>query len=242
MSDPRCPGPLTLWNEINRCLMNPADAPNPQDDLLLDADVATQVFAVLLTGDCVAVGQLYERVLRAISGKTEWLIPPRHEEKIAIVSENMSQPQSYRAVAGNKRSVGKTAGEALDALAAQLDDEERGALVLVRLDLSDRFLTEQQQHRLQQLWANWRETRIAGKTMPAEDQAELDALVQVEARASSERARVLLEASQQKPTPISQPSSQPQEPPTATFYRPIELAWSEAEYEVEQAIKELTEQ
>ena len=37
---------------------------------------------------------------------------------------------NYRAVAGDKEAVGKTAGEALDALTAQLSEDESGTLVI----------------------------------------------------------------------------------------------------------------
>ena len=49
---------------------------------------------------------------------------------------------SYRAVAGDKESTGRTAGEALDALTLQLEDEEGGTLVIVqnrKADRCDRF-------------------------------------------------------------------------------------------------------
>lgn len=45
---------------------------------------------------------------------------------------------SYRAVAGDKESTGRTAGEALDALASQLEDEEAGTLVIVLNRRADR--------------------------------------------------------------------------------------------------------
>jgi len=38
---------------------------------------------------------------------------------------------SYRAVAGDRESTGRTAGEALDALTSQLEDEESGTLVIM---------------------------------------------------------------------------------------------------------------
>ena len=38
---------------------------------------------------------------------------------------------SYRAVAGDKESTGRTAGEALDAITLQLEDEESGMLVIM---------------------------------------------------------------------------------------------------------------
>jgi len=40
---------------------------------------------------------------------------------------------SYRALAGDKESTGRTAGEALDALTSQLADDEGGTLVIVQI-------------------------------------------------------------------------------------------------------------
>jgi hypothetical protein len=43
---------------------------------------------------------------------------------VAIVPISVNGEKSYRAIAGDKHSVGKTAGQALDALTAQLDEIE----------------------------------------------------------------------------------------------------------------------
>jgi len=52
---------------------------------------------------------------------------------IPILPENPGSPTSgYRAVAGDKQSVGKSAGQALDALTAQLSEAESGTLVVVQ--------------------------------------------------------------------------------------------------------------
>ncbi|MEB3178110.1 MAG: hypothetical protein VKL59_03575 [Nostocaceae cyanobacterium] len=42
-----------------------------------------------------------------------------------------SGEKSYRAIAGDKQSVGKTAGQALDALTAQLGETEFSILLLI---------------------------------------------------------------------------------------------------------------
>jgi hypothetical protein len=52
---------------------------------------------------------------------------------ISIIPENQAAGEIiWRAMAGDKESVGKTAGEALDALTAQLDWEATGTLIIVR--------------------------------------------------------------------------------------------------------------
>ena len=58
---------------------------------------------------------------------------------------------SYRAVAGDKESTGRTAGEALDALTSQLEDEESGTLVIVQNRKPDEFFDAAQQARLTEL-------------------------------------------------------------------------------------------
>jgi DNA-binding transcriptional regulator YbjK len=98
---------------------------------------------------------------------------------------------SYRAVAGDKQTHGKTAGEALDALTAQLSEEETGTLVIVQSLRPDRFFSVGQQKRLAELMERWRTARDRGETLPANQQAELEALVEAELRASADRAAAL---------------------------------------------------
>ena len=54
---------------------------------------------------------------------------------IAILPE---RNDSYRAVAGDEESTGRTAGEALDALTSQLEDEESGTLLIIQNRRADR--------------------------------------------------------------------------------------------------------
>jgi hypothetical protein len=99
---------------------------------------------------------------------------------------------TYRAVAGNLQSVGRTAGEALDALTAQLGQEEGGTLAVVQHLRPDCFFTGEQQRRLEELMARWRQARDARTALPTEEQAELDALVESEVRAAGQRAAALV--------------------------------------------------
>jgi hypothetical protein len=112
---------------------------------------------------------------------------------VAILPESGGTGQTtYRAVARNAQSIGRTAGEALDALTAQLGEEEVGTLITVQLQRPDRFFSEQQQQRLEELMAHWRAARDADGTLPPEEQAELEKLVEAELRAAGERAQALL--------------------------------------------------
>lgn len=99
---------------------------------------------------------------------------------------------AYHALSGGKHSQGKTAGEALDALAAQLPEEDTSTLVVVQNLRPDPFFTAQQQRRLGELMDRWRSARDAGANLSAVEQAELDGLVEEEIRASGARAAALL--------------------------------------------------
>lgn len=57
----------------------------------------------------------------------------------------------------------------------------------------DRFFTEQQCQRLGGLMARWRDARNAHTHLSAEEQAELESLVEVEVRAAADRAAALID-------------------------------------------------
>jgi hypothetical protein len=97
----------------------------------------------------------------------------------------------YRAVAGQNQAMGRTAGEALDALATQLSGEEVETLVIVRSMSPDRFFTAEQRRRLEELMALRREAAAGSSHLTTEEQAELEELVDAEIRAATERAAAL---------------------------------------------------
>ena len=76
----------------------------------------------------------------------------------------------YRAVAGDKQSTGKTAGEALDALTAQLEDSEFSTLLIIQSFRPDWFFSAEQQQRLSDLMNLWRTARDRGQTISPEQQ------------------------------------------------------------------------
>ena len=94
---------------------------------------------------------------------------------------------SYRAVAGDKESTGRTAGEALDALASQLADDEGGTLVIVQNRKADQFFSAAQQKCLAELIGR----RDAGTLSPVEAE-ELEGLVESELDGARRRAEALL--------------------------------------------------
>jgi hypothetical protein len=102
---------------------------------------------------------------------------------------------SYHAVFGEKHSRGATAGEALDALTAQLPKGETGLIVIVQGHRPDRFFTAAQQQRLTDLMEHWRDARDRGEPLPPLEQSELNALVEAELRAAAERAAALADLS-----------------------------------------------
>jgi hypothetical protein len=112
---------------------------------------------------------------------------------VAIMPDSPGDAETvYRAVAGSAQSVGRTAGEALDALAAQLGEEASGTLVVVQNLRPDRFFSAIQQQRLEELMARWRAARDDGSSLPAQEQAELESLIQAEVEAAARRAEALL--------------------------------------------------
>jgi hypothetical protein len=112
--------------------------------------------------------------------------------KVAILPEPSEQGEmAYRAIAGARQSLAKTAGAALDALTAQLPAEEAGTLVIVQSQQPDGFFTTEQQERLQALMARWRAAREAGASLTPAGQAELDTLVDAEVEAAGKRAAAL---------------------------------------------------
>ena len=100
---------------------------------------------------------------------------------------------TFHAVAGNKESYGKTAGQALDALTAQLGQQDANTLIIVQNLRPDAFFTDKQQNRLSMLMGRWRAARDQGQTLSISEQAELDKLVLEEVQASEARTRAILQ-------------------------------------------------
>ena len=96
--------------------------------------------------------------------------------------------KTYQAVAGERMATGETAGQALDAFTEQFPDVGAESLLIVQRYQADRFFSEAQQQRMADLMARWREARDSGGSLSAEEQAELESLVEAESRASGERA------------------------------------------------------
>ena len=112
--------------------------------------------------------------------------------KVALYRENAgANEMPFRALTGNNQAMGRTPGEALDALAAQLRAEEADTLIIVRNLAADQFFTAPERERLDCLMAAWRVARDQGKPLSSEEQAELELLVDAEVRAAGLRAAAL---------------------------------------------------
>jgi len=98
---------------------------------------------------------------------------------------------SFHAVSGGKSSLGRTRGEALDAISAQLSDEQDGTLVVVQSFRPDGYFSAPQQRRLVELMERWTLAAQEGGGLPDSEQAELEALIELEVRAAGRRAAAL---------------------------------------------------
>jgi hypothetical protein len=97
----------------------------------------------------------------------------------------------YRAISGDRQSVGKTAGEALDALTAELADDFP-AMLLIQSVGPDRFFGAAQQQRLAELMARWHNANDQGLTLAHNLQSELDTLAAAELQAATARSAEML--------------------------------------------------
>ena len=111
---------------------------------------------------------------------------------ISIVPESTLVPTRYRAVSGMRESVGRTPGEALNTITAQLDESENGTFIVVQCMQPDQFFTEAQRLRLTDLMGQWRAARDRGEALPIELQAEIDRLAATEFEAAARRSSALL--------------------------------------------------
>lgn len=102
--------------------------------------------------------------------------------------------KSYRAIAGNKYSVGKTAGQALDRLTTQLGESGFTALLVIQNFNPDQFFGDDQQKRLSELMDLWRLARDRGEILLPEQQIELDSLVDAELGAATARTAALMQS------------------------------------------------
>jgi hypothetical protein len=97
----------------------------------------------------------------------------------------------YRAVSGRNQAMGRTAGEALDALTAQFSSVEGNTLVIVRNMTPDGFFSAAQCQRLEELISRRREALARKASLSTDEESELEQLLDAEIRAATERAVAL---------------------------------------------------
>src|SRR5580692_5222040 len=89
-----------------------------------------------------------------------------------------SSDARFHAISGSHRSVGRTAGEALDALlATEVGRDVESSAILIQRFVPDAYFTLAQYDRLQELLAH-------RESLPEGDSAELDALIDAELEAT----------------------------------------------------------
>lgn len=103
---------------------------------------------------------------------------------ITIIPDPDESGTRYRAVSGRHQSVGRTMGEALDTLAAQIEDTEVGTLVLIQRRQPDRFFSADQYERMHDLLAR-------RDSLTEKERTELESLVDAELDATIARTEAL---------------------------------------------------
>ncbi len=99
----------------------------------------------------------------------------------------LPEEKKFRAVSGNRESFGRTAGEALDALTAQLDEEEGGTLIVIQNRRADKFFNSSQQKRLTELMA-----KRKAQLLSVDEETELENLVEAELEGAKRRAEEMV--------------------------------------------------
>jgi len=111
---------------------------------------------------------------------------------IVLVPENTpTSPPAFRAIAGDVQALGATAGQALDAVTAQLGGPGETTLIVMQPMRPDQWFTAEQRQRLAELMARWRAARDTGAPFAPEEHAELEALVRAELEAAARRSAAL---------------------------------------------------
>ncbi len=113
--------------------------------------------------------------------------------KLSILSvQNGRGGFSYRGAGGGKASQGDTIGKAVDALLAQMPEDTGGLLIVVQPPRPDQLFGIAQQQRkaelMQKLIQNTGNSKDGGGVLTSEEQAELNALMEVELYAAAEQA------------------------------------------------------
>lgn len=107
--------------------------------------------------------------------------------RTVVVLPNNQNGKSFRAISGEKESFGKTIGEAVDLLTAQLENAGDETLYIVQRFSPDEFFTAVQQKRLSELMDKLHEAQDGEGQFSSEEQAELEKLIAAELEGSGRR-------------------------------------------------------
>jgi hypothetical protein len=111
---------------------------------------------------------------------------------VSVFPDSAGSPaRLYRAIAGDRQAVGLTVGGAVDAVTEPMGEPTETTVVIVQPMRPDRFFGAEQIRRLRELMTKWRAALDAGTVLPADEQAELNGLVQAELEAMIERTKAL---------------------------------------------------
>lgn len=111
--------------------------------------------------------------------------------RTVLVLPNNENGKTFRAVSGEKESFGKTVGEAVDALTAQLENGDDETLYVVQRFSPDEFFTAEQQKRLSELMRKLNEAQERNEELLPEERKELEKLIAEELEGSGRRAEKL---------------------------------------------------
>ena len=101
------------------------------------------------------------------------------------VEEDSAATPCFRAVAGGRQFVGKTAGEALDALLASESEMIDSSAILIQRFVGDRYFSDEKHRRLQELLAR-------RESLTTDESDELETLIDTELEATTRRAKALI--------------------------------------------------
>lgn len=105
-----------------------------------------------------------------------------------VITPPNGNSTKFRAVIGEKEFFGKTAGEALDALALDVEGEKSETIYFLQRCQPDEFFNAQQLQRLSHLMEKLHEAEAESKQLSADERAELEQLIDEELDASGKRA------------------------------------------------------
>src|SRR5436309_9142374 len=130
------------------------------------------------------VRMLYSIQMKKITGSGKTMT------SIAIrIEDSKADTPRFRAVAGNCQAVGRTMGEALDALTADWGNDIQETAVLIQRFHPDSYFTAAQYDRMQELLAH-------RASLTAEERVEIEALIDAELEATVARTDRLVRPTQ----------------------------------------------